>query len=120
MSEAADLDALVGQWLTVPELVEGLGVSLREVHRLLDVRAIVAVRRGDPPVRSVPAGFVQDGAVVDALQGTLTVLGDAGFDDAEAIAWLHEPDATLGGTPLDALRDGRKTEIRRRAQALAW
>jgi len=26
----------------------------------------------------------------------------------------------LPGRPIDALRDGRKTEIRRRAQALAW
>jgi Rv2175c C-terminal domain of unknown function len=47
-------------------------------------------------------------------------LGDAGFSDEEAIIWLFTADDSLPGRPVDALREGRKTEIRRRAQALAW
>ena len=34
--------------------------------------------------------------------------------------WLFTPDDSLPGTPADALRAGRKTEVRRRAQALAF
>ncbi|MGO1319574.1 MAG: Rv2175c family DNA-binding protein [Galactobacter sp.] len=107
-------------WLTVPDLVEELGVDLRQVRKLLDTRALIAVRRGERNVVSVPADFVQDGKVVEPLAGTVTVLTDAGYDDAELIAWLFTPDETLPGTPIEALRTGRKTEIRRRAQALAW
>ena len=50
----------------------------------------------------------------------VAVLGDAGYSDEELIIWLFTPDESLGGRPIDALREGRKTEIRRRAQSLAW
>jgi len=120
VTQSQNLDALVGEWLTVPDLVEALDTDLRRVRSLLDQRAILAVRRGPDKVRSVPADFIADGAVVDSLPGTITVLGDAGFSDEEVLAWLFTPDETLPGTPMQALREGRKTEIRRRAQALAW
>ena len=48
------------------------------------------------------------------------VLADAGYSDEELIVWLFTPDESLRGRPIDALREGRKTEIRRRAQSLAW
>ena len=51
---------------------------------------------------------------------TLESLLDAGFSDEEALRWLFTEDESLPGRPIDALRDGRRTEIRRRAQALAW
>ena len=54
------------------------------------------------------------------LPGTLTLLSDAGFDDAAALRWLFTADDTLPGTPIQALRENRGTEIRRRAQALAF
>jgi hypothetical protein len=47
------------------------------------------------------------------------VLADAGFTDEEAMRWLLTADDSLPGSPVDALRAGRKTEVRRRAQALA-
>ncbi|MGO3152173.1 MAG: Rv2175c family DNA-binding protein [Galactobacter sp.] len=120
VTDTTELDALVEHWLTVPDLVEVLDVDLRHVRKLLDTRALVAVRRGERNVVSVPADFVQDGKVVESLAGTVTVLSDAGYNDAELIGWLFTPDETLPGTPIEALRTGRKTEIRRRAQALAW
>lgn len=52
------------------------------------------------------------------LRGTLTVLADDGFDDEEAMTWMLEPEESLGAAPIDALRDGRKAEVRRVAQAL--
>jgi hypothetical protein len=46
------------------------------------------------------------------------VLGDAGFADEEAVDWLIDVEETLGVAPIDALRAGRKAEVRRVAQAL--
>lgn len=123
-------DALVDEWLTLPDVSDRLGIDVGKVRRLLQERKLVGVRRGSPPVLSVPAAFLVQGDPADPraddragwtvlawLQGTLTVLADAGFDDDAAIAWLFTPDASLPGTPIDALRGGRKTEVRRRAQA---
>ena len=97
-----------------------LDVSITKVHGLLDERALAALRIGERKIRSVPAAFLQDGHVVESLKGTIVVLADAGFSDEELIGWLFTPDESLRGRPIDALRAGRKTEIRRRAQSLAW
>lgn len=113
------LDELVGEWLTVPDLAEALDVDAARARRLLDLRELIGARRTDRSIMSVPAAFVADGDIVKNLKGTLTVLSDAGFDDAEAIAWLFTEDDSLPGTPIDGLRRGEKHEIRRRAQALA-
>ena len=80
---------------------------------------LIAVRRGERNVWCVHEDLIQDGAPLTQLRGTLVVLADAGFTDEEAIAWLFRPDDSIPGTPVQALREGRKTEIRRRAQALA-
>ncbi|MGJ5590407.1 Rv2175c family DNA-binding protein [Micrococcus lylae] len=116
----ADLDALVGQWLTLPEVAERLDVVVSRVHNLVKDRRLVAVRRGERAVRSVPALFLSATEVVEPVHGTLVLLNDAGFSDEEALRWLFTEDESLPGRPIDALRDGRKTEVRRRAQALAW
>jgi hypothetical protein len=104
----------------LPDVAQLLDVSITKVHGLLDERALAALRIGERRIRSVPAAFIQDGHVVDSLKGTIVVLADAGFSDEELIVWLFTPDDSLRGRPIDALRDGRKTEIRRRAQLLAW
>jgi hypothetical protein len=106
--------------LPLPDVAQLLDVSITKVHGLLDERALAALRIGERRIRSVPAAFLQDGHVVDSLKGTIVVLADAGFSDEELIGWLFTPDESLRGRPIDALREGRKTEIRRRAQSLAW
>ncbi|MBW4094616.1 MAG: helix-turn-helix domain-containing protein [Acidobacteria bacterium] len=116
----SNVEELVGAWLPLPDVSQLLGVSVTKVHGLIDERAILALRIGERKIRSVPAEFFVDGAVLDALKGTLVVLNDAGFDDEAALKWLFTEDDSLPGRPVDALREGRKTEIRRRAQALAW
>jgi uncharacterized protein len=115
-----DLDALVSQWLTLPDVAEHLGLDVGKVRRLLQEGYLVGVRRGERNVLTVPAAFLADGAPLSELRGTLTVLRDSGYDDEAAIRWLFTPDDTLPGTPIDGLRAGRKTEVRRRAQALAF
>ena len=114
------VETLVGDWLPLPDVAQLLDVSITKVHGLLDERALAALRIGERKIRSVPAAFLQDGHVVESLKGTIVVLADAGYSDEELIAWLFTPDESLRGRPIDALREGRKTEIRRRAQSLAW
>jgi Rv2175c C-terminal domain of unknown function len=115
-----DLDALVGEWLTIPDVAERIGLDASKVRRLLQDRYLVALRRGERNVLSVPAALLAEGAPLPELRGTLTVLSDAGYDDDAAVRWLFTPDESLPGRPIDALREGRKTEVRRRAQALAF
>jgi hypothetical protein len=105
-------------WLTVPELVDLLGISQSRVRRLFDERILLAVRVDG--VLKVPADFIVDREPLGDLRGTLMVLADAGFSDEEAMHWLLEDEVSLGTTPIDALRSRRKAEVRRVAQALGF
>ena len=116
----SNIESLVGEWLPLPDVAELLDVPITRVHSLIDERALAAVRVGERRIRSVPAAFIQDGQVVDSLKGTIVVLADAGYSDEDLIIWLFTADDSLRGRPIDALREVRKTEIRRRAQTLAW
>ena len=104
-------------WLTMPELVDLLGLTPSRIRRLIEDKHLLATRRDG--VISVPADFLVGGAPLPELRGTLMVLADAGFSDDEAMDWLLSVDDALGVAPIDALRSGRKTEVRRVAQALA-
>lgn len=104
-------------WLTLPELVEVLAEPLSRVRRLLDDRHLVGSRRSG--ALAVPAAFIVDGAPLPSLRGTVIVLQDAGFSDDELIDWLLGEDDSIGLAPIEALRRGRKSEVRRVAQALA-
>ena len=106
------------QWLSIPDLVQLLGVSQSRVRQLIDDKQLLAVRRAGGPLQ-VPAQFIKDGAPLPELRGTLIVLGDDGFTDEQAMDWLIEVDSSLGVPPIVALLAGRKAEVRRVAQALA-
>ncbi|GLW12105.1 transcriptional regulator [Microtetraspora sp. NBRC 13810] len=112
-------DELVGEWLTLSEVARRLGMSTGRAKQLLKDRRLIGVRRegGEP---QVPAAFLGADDVLKGLPGTLTVLGDAGYDDAEALRWLFTPDDSLPGAPVHAIAAGRHTEVKRRAQALAF
>jgi hypothetical protein len=104
--------------MTVPELVDALGITQSQVRRLIEDRALLASRVDG--VLQVPADFIVDGEPLGDLRGTIVVLGDAGFSDDEAIHWLLNDEDSLGATPIAALRAGRKAEVRRVAQALGF
>lgn len=114
---STDLETLVGEWLTVPDLAERLGIRLTDVRRLLEDRDLLAARVGERRVISVPAAFLDEEGPLPALRGTFTVLADARMSDDEIIEWLFTRDETLPGgpTPVEAIRAGFKTEVRRRA-----
>jgi Rv2175c C-terminal domain of unknown function len=116
----SELEQLITEWLPLPDVAERLGLPIKKVHSLVDERALVAVRVGERNIRAVPAEFIVEDHVMDSLKGTISVLADAGFSDEEMLRWLFTDDESLPGRPIDALRAGRKTEIRRRAQALGW
>ncbi len=113
----AEVDQLIAEWRTVPEVADQLGMDVAKVRQLLRERKLLAVRTDG--VLKVPAAFVQADAVLKGLPGTLTVLADAGFSDDEALRWLFTPDQSLPGSPVQALVENRGTEVKRRAQALA-
>ena len=100
-------DALVGDWLTLPEAAERLGIPPGRLKQLFRDRKLLAVQRPDGTT-AVPAAFVDGGTIIKGLHGTLTVLYDCGFDDP------------LPGTPVQAMIENRRTEVNRRAQALAF
>ncbi len=104
-------------WLSLPEVADLIGETTGRVRRLLDEQYLLASRREGPA--KVPAAFLLDGAPLSSLRGTAIVLRDAGFTDDEAIDWLLTLDDTIGLAPIDALREGRKSEVRRVARALA-
>jgi hypothetical protein len=105
-------------WLTVPDLVDILGVPQGKVRRLIEDRVLLAVRVDG--VLKVPASFVEGSEPLHELRGTLMLLADSGYTDDEAMHWLLTEEDSLGVPPIDALRAGRKAEVRRVAQALAF
>jgi hypothetical protein len=105
------------EWLTVPDLVDLLGLTVSRVRRLIEERRLLAVRLDG--VLKVPAVFLRDGEPLPELRGTIIVLGDNGFTDEEAMEWLLVEEPALAAAPIDALLAGRKAEVRRVAQASA-
>jgi hypothetical protein len=116
----ADLSQLVDEWLDWSETAQVLGVTEAKVRTMIkahELAAAVPTPGGGP---RVPAAFLDDdGLIVKGLPGLLTVLHDGGYDDRECIAWLFL-DADLPGRPIDALREHRGTEVKRRAQAMGF
>jgi hypothetical protein len=104
--------------LTIPDLVEILGVGVSRVRRLIEDRSLLAAKVDG--VWKVPELFLRDGEPLPELRGTLIVLADSGFTDEQAMHWLLSQEDSLGVAPIDALRAGRKAEVRRVAQALGF
>ena len=114
----SDLVGLTDAWLSVPDVAEAWGTDIMKVRQAIRDRELLAVRVDG--VLRVPALFVGDGKAVKGLPGVITLLGDAGYSDAEAVRWLLTPDPSLPGRPAEALAENRGTEVKRRAQALAF
>ena len=115
-----DLDPLVSGWLSLPELADRIDLPLPKVRHLLREGRLLAVERGHPPVKQVPADLVVDGRLLKGLGGAVTVLRDAGYTDVEAMRWLLTDDPAIPGRPVDAMAAGRDTAVKRRAQVLAF
>ncbi len=112
-----DLAVLVDEWLDWSAAGRLLGVTEAKVRTMIRDHELAAAVPSPGAGQLVPAEFIQDGLVVKGLPGLLTVMHDGGYDDRECIAWLFT-DADLPGRPIDALRENRGAEVKRRAQAM--
>ena len=115
-----DLDALVGDWLDWSEASDALHVSVSKVRQLIREHQLAAAVPVPGAGQKVPAELIMDGEIVKGLPGLLTVLHDTGWDDREALTWLFTADDSLPGRPIDALRENRGSEVKRRAQAFGF
>jgi excisionase family DNA binding protein len=115
-----DLPDLVGEWLDWSQAAELLHVSVSKVRQLIREHSLAAVVPVAGEGQKVPAAFLQDGEIVKGLPGVLTVLHDGNYDDRAALTWLFTADDSLPGRPIDALRENRGREVKRRAQAMAF
>lgn len=113
----ADLTALVGDWVDWAEAARRLDVTVAKVRTMIREHQLAAAVPTPGAGQLVPADFIQDGLPVKGLPGLLTMLHDEGFDDRECIAWIFTDD-DYPGRPIDALRENRGAEVKRRAQAL--
>jgi hypothetical protein len=119
-ADLPDLDDLVGEWLDWASAGAVLGVSASRVGQLVKEHQLAAVVPRPGAGRLVPAALLADGEIVKGVPGVLTVLHDGGYDDRAALAWLFTEDDSLPGRPIDALRENRGAEVKRRAQALGF
>jgi hypothetical protein len=112
----ADDTTLSERWLTVPDLVDLFGVTPGRIHRLFEQKTLLPARVDG--VLRVPVEFLDGDEPLPELRGTLIVLADNGFSDDEAVRWMLAVDDSIGDSPINALRAGRKAEVRRIAQSL--
>jgi hypothetical protein len=105
--------------LTFPEAAAALGLPVTRVHQYVRDGHLVETRSAEGS-RRIPADFVQEGAIVKHLRAVITQLRDAHYADDEIVTWLFRTDETLPGTPIQALRENRGTEVKRRAQVAGF
>jgi len=114
-----DLGDLVGEWLDWKAAGAALGVSVSKVRQLIREHQLAAAVPREGAGQQVPAALIMDGEIVKGVPGLLTLLHDGMYDDREILAWLFTPDDSLPGRPIDALRENRGSEVKRRAQAMS-
>lgn len=113
-------------WLTISEAAAYLGVEAKAIRSWLKDVSLLALPSPEDGKLRIPQVFLvadeSEGGYsgpLEVLRGTLILLRDGGFSDAEAMNWILSEDDSLGDTPLNALRAGRKKAVRRVAGALA-
>ena len=113
------LAGLIEEWVDWKQAASLLGVSVSKVRQLIREHQLAAAVPVPGAGQQVPAELIQDGEIVKGVPGLLTIFADGGWDDREILTWVFTPDDTLPGRPIDALRENRGSEVKRRAQALA-
>jgi excisionase family DNA binding protein len=112
------LGEMIGEWLDWKQAADQLGVSVNKVRTWIRDHHLAAAVPVAGEGQKVPAELIQDGQIVHGLPGLLTMMSDHGFSDLEMLEWIFTPDESLPGRPIDALRENRGAEVKRRAQVL--
>ena len=115
-----DLAALIPDWLDWHATAAALGVTVGKVRTLIREHHLAAAVPTPGAGQQVPAELVMDGEIVKGVPGLLTLFADGGWDDREKLTWLFTADDSLPGRPIDALRENRGSEVKRRAQVLGY
>jgi hypothetical protein len=89
------------------------------VHQYVRDGHLLATR-DDAGIRVVPALLIQDGLIVKSLPSVITQLRDVRYSDDEIVEWLYREDDSLPGSPIEALRANRGSEVKRRAQVAGF
>jgi hypothetical protein len=110
----ADLDLI-----TLDVAAQALGLPIKRVHQLVNDGDLIVVR-GEDGIRRVPRDFMGDGAPIKGLPAVITLLRDVHYEDDEILDWLYRADESLPGTPIQALRENRGREVKRRAQVAGF
>jgi hypothetical protein len=108
----------MSEMLSLTDAATRMGVGVTGVKQLVKDRKLLAIKTDSG--LAVPADALDGEVPVKHLGGVLTLLHDAGYTPEESYRWLTTPDDSLPGTPLQALHENRATEVKRRAQALAF
>ena len=107
--------------LPLPDVAERTGRDIMAVRQLLKDGRVLGIRRPDDDILCILDEQLDDeGQPVKHLPAVITLLRDGRYSDEEVLTWLTTPDDTIPGTPLQALRENRGTEIKRRAQAMGF
>ncbi len=113
------LETLITAWRDWKATAAELGVTVTKVRTLIREHQLAAAVPAPGAGQQVPADLVMEGEIVKGVPGLLTLFSDGGWTDREMLTWLFTPDDSLPGRPIDALRENRGSEVKRRAQALA-
>lgn len=118
-TEPVDLAELITDWVDWAGAGELLGVSATRVRALIKEHQLAAAVPVPGEGVKLPAELFMDGEIVKGVSGLITLLHDGRYDDREILTWMFTPDDTLPGRPIDALRENRGSEAKRRAQAMS-
>ena len=118
-SDTPDLGALIPEWFDWKAAGTALGVSVSKVRQLIREHQLAAAVPREGAGQQVPAELIMEGEIVKGVSGLLTLLHDGGYDDREILEWMFTSDDSLPGRPIDALRENRGSEVKRRAQAMS-
>jgi hypothetical protein len=108
----------MSEMLSFTAAADRMGIGLAGVKQLVSERKLLALKTDEGLV--IPAEALDGELPVKHLFGVLMLLHDAGFSPEESYGWLTTADDSLPGTPMQALHENRATEVKRRAQALAF
>lgn len=113
------LGDLIPEWLDWKAAGEALGVTVSKVRQMIREHQLAGAVPREGAGQQVPAELIMDGEIVKGVPGLLTTLSDGGWSDREMLTWIFTADDTLPGRPIDALRENRGSEVKRRAQVIA-
>ena len=119
-NETHELGELIGEWLDWSQASQELHVSVSKIRQLIREHQLAAAVPVAGEGQKIPAELLMDGEIVKGVPGVLTVLHDTGYDDRAILRWLFTADDSLPGRPIDALRENRGSEVKRRAQAMGF